>query len=240
MRILVSLYGVISYFFGVSGLLLLIGTMLGILPFNLAQVEYPGAMSYVVAVGLMLLFALQHTIMTLSGFKAALTKVIPEAAERMTFMFATGTVLWILFLFWPSLPTVIWNVDNTNLRYVLYGVAGFGWVYLFLATFAINHFELFGLQQSYFHLTGRPLTSVPFKENLMYKFDRHPIMTGVLIGTWATPEMTLDHLLFSAMLTVYIIFGVSGEERKLRAFHGQTYNEYAGRVRTLIPTFLKG
>ena len=240
MKILVLLYGVICYFFGVSALLGWLAAMEGLLPFNLAKIEYTGTTAYLGAIVLMGLFALQHTIMARPGFKARLTSVIPVAAERPTFMLFTGLFLWIVLLCWPVMPDVIWQVENQTLSYALIGFSLFGFLYLFIASFAINHFELFGLHQVFNHFTGKPLPNVPFKENLMYKFDRHPIMTGVLIVIWSTPKMTMDHLLFSILLTLYIIMGVSFEERDLRDSLGQTYGSYANRVRTIVPTFLKG
>jgi len=240
MKALVFLFGVICYFAGVSGLLLMIVTSLGLLPFGLAEVSYTGAMQYVAAIGLIVLFVVQHTIMAGADFKAKLASVFPAATERMFFMLATGVFMWAIFLFWPNMPAVIWNVDNINLRYVLHGLNLFGWTYLLLASFAINHFELFGLQQSWFYLSGRTVGPVPFKENLMYKFDRHPIMTGVLIGIWATPEMHMDHLLFSILVTLYIVYGVNKEEAKLRMHLGQVYSDYSRRVKSLVPVFNKG
>ena len=237
MKILVPLYAVTCYLLGVTSLLGWFAAMLGLLPFNLANVQYSGAMAYVAAFGLMALFGLQHTIMARQGFKQKLTSIIPVAAERATFVLATAVVLWFALLFWPDLPATVWNVEGQNLRYALRGLAIFGFGYLFIATFAINHFELFGLQQAYNHFQGQPVPRVPFRERLMYKFDRHPIMTGVLITSWATPEMSISHLLFSGMLTLYIVIGVTVEEGDLRTHLGQVYDDYARRVRTLVPTF---
>jgi len=238
MKILVPLYGVTCYLFGVTALLGWIAAMEGVLPFNLANVEYSGNMSYAAAIGLMLLFGLQHSIMARQGFKEKLTRIIPEAAERATYVLGTAITIWFMLLFWPADPSIVWQVEGTNLRYGLIGISVLGFTYLFIATFAINHFELFGLQQVYLYFKGEPMKPVPFKEMLMYRFDRHPIMTGALVGSWVTPEMTTDHLLFSAMLTVYIIVGVSFEERDLRANLGKVYHDYASRVRSLVPAFL--
>ncbi len=123
------------------------------------------------------------------------------------------------------------------LRIGLIAVAVAGWAYLFLASFAINHFELFGLRQVYQYFRGSEVTAVPFKERLMYRFDRHPIMTGALIGMWVTPHMRMDHLLFASMATLYIVIGVYFEERSLRRQWGATYDEYCARVGTIVPSF---
>ena len=61
--------------------------------------------------------------------------------------------------------------------------------------------------------------------------------TGILIGIWVTPAMTLDHLLFAAGSTVYIWIGVFFEERSLQRQWGRLYEEYRERVGTIVPTF---
>jgi protein-S-isoprenylcysteine O-methyltransferase Ste14 len=234
---LVLLYGVTCYLLGVSALLGWIAAMFGVLPFNVAPVEYSPTTAYLAAGGLMIAFGVQHSVMARASFKRWLTGFAPQAAERPTFVLATAIVLWALLLLWPSLPSVIWKVEDPQLRTAITGLGAVGFAYLFVATFAINHFELFGLQQVYSHFKGASIEPVPFRERLMYRFDRHPIMTGALVGSWATPEMTLDHLLFAAMLTAYIVVGVSIEERDLRRNLGEIYRTYAARVRTIVPTF---
>ena len=234
---LVLLYGVTCYLLGVSALLGWIGAMFGLLPFNLASIEYAPTTAYVAAGGLMIAFGVQHSVMARASFKGWLTGLIPPAAERATFVLATAVVLWAMLLLWPTLPSLVWQVEDVQLRHLITGVAAAGFAYLFVATFAINHFELFGLQQVYSHFRGGPVEPVPFRERLMYRFDRHPIMTGALVGSWSAPEMTLDHLLFASMLTVYIVVGVSIEERDLRQNLGEVYRSYAQRVRSVVPTF---
>ncbi|MEP6740173.1 MAG: hypothetical protein ABJA61_07325, partial [Caldimonas sp.] len=179
----------------------------------------------------------QHSVMARPSFKARWTRIIPPAAERSTYVLATGLALAALLVLWQPMPAIVWSVDAPILRWLLFGAALAGWAYLNAASFAINHLELFGLQQVYQVLRGHPLTSAPFQERWMYCFDRHPIMTGILIGIWVTPTMTLDHLLFAAGCTVYVWIGVHFEERSLRRQWGLLYEEYRGRVGTIVPTF---
>ena len=116
-------------------------------------------------------------------------------------------------------------------------IATLGWAYLFSSTFAINHFELFGVEQSYKYFKNQNLVKVPFKERFTYKFDRHPIMTGALLGIWATPVMRADHFIFSTLFTIYIIFGVSIEEKDLISQWDGSYLNYKKRVKSIVPTF---
>ncbi len=237
-RIAVFGYGVVAYAIGVAALLALILTMLGVFPF--AGVPL-GASSFGAGLTLdallLVVFALQHSVMARPSFKARWTRLIPAAAERSTYVLATGLVLAPMLALWAPMPNVVWSIDAPILRWCVLGLAVAGWAYLFAASFAINHFELFGLQQVYQTLRGRPLTEAPFRERWMYRFDRHPIMTGVLIGVWVTPTMTLGHLLFAAGSTLYVWVGVFFEERSLLRQWGSEYEEYRERVGAIVPTF---
>ena len=237
-RIAVFGYGVAAYTIGVAALLALILTMLGVLPFGGGRLGTLGfGAGLTLDVLLLVAFALQHSVMARPSFKERWTRLIPAAAERSTYVLATGIVLAPMLALWQPMPNVVWSIEAPLLRWCVLGVALAGWAYLFAASFAINHFELFGLQQVYLALRGRSLTEAPFQERWMYRFDRHPIMTGVLIGLWVTPTMTLDHLLFAAGSTLYVWVGVFFEERSLQRQWGTRYEEYRARVGTIVPTF---
>ncbi len=236
-RIAVFGYGVAAYGVGVAALLAVILTMLGALPFTGGPLKALGFRAgLALDLLLLVLFALQHSVMARPDFKARWTRVIPAACERSTYVLATGLVLLPTLMLWQPMPEVVWSVEDPLVRWGLLGIASAGWAYLFAASFAIDHFELFGLRQVYRALRERPPASTPFKERWMYRFDRHPIMTGVLVGIWVTPIMTLDHLLFAAGFTVYIWIGVHFEERSLHRHWGQQYEDYRKRVGTLVPT----
>jgi protein-S-isoprenylcysteine O-methyltransferase Ste14 len=237
-RVAVFAYGVLAYVVGVGALVGVILIMLGVVPFTGGAL---GTMSLGPALGvdllLLTLFALQHSVMARPSFKERWTRVIPAAAERSTFLLATALALLPLLWLWQPMPALVWSVPTPAVRWALLAIAVTGWAYLLLSSFAINHFELFGLQQVYQALRGRPLTQPPFQVRWMYRFDRHPIMTGFLIGMWATPTMTVDHLLFAVGVSIYIWIGVFFEERSLRRQLGRPYEEYCERVRSIVPTF---
>ncbi|MEO8307199.1 MAG: hypothetical protein ABI616_04075 [Pseudomonadota bacterium] len=233
----VFVYGLTSYLIGVAALLALILFMLGVVDFTggrLGELSFGSALMLDVA--LLVAFAIQHSVMARPGFKDLWTRVIPAAAERSTYVLATGLFLVPVLMLWQPMPAIVWSVDVPMLRWSLYGAALAGWVYLFAASFAINHFELFGLQQVYLALRERPLRPAPFRERWMYRFDRHPIMTGLLIGIWVVPTMKLDHLLFAVGCTVYIWIGVYFEERSMQRQWMQQYEDYRDRVGSIVPT----
>ena len=237
-RVSIFMYGVVAYLVGVGALVAAILILLSVLPFTggpLGTLSLGPALA--LDFSLLVAFAVQHSVMARPSFKARWTRIVPVAAERATYLLATGLVVVPLLLFWQPMPAPIWSVEAPVVRGLVYAVAVAGWCYLLAASFAINHFELFGLQQVYQTLRGRPLTRAPFRIRWMYRFDRHPIMSGILIGLWATPTMTLDHLLFAAGCTIYVWIGVFFEERSLRRQLGRPYEEYCARVRSIVPTF---
>ncbi len=232
-------YGVGSYVIGFASLLGVILASLGVIAFTGGPVHIgnPVAAGFF-DLGLLLAFGVQHSVMARAAFKQRWTRVIHPAMERPTFVLATGVVLLALLALWQPLPTIVWSSGAPFVRGAVTGVAFLGWAYLFAASFAINHFELFGLQQSWRGFRGQAPVPVPFRERWMYRFDRHPIMTGVLVGLWAVPEMTMGHLLFAAGLSAYLVIGVYFEERSLRRQWGDVYEAYARRAGTIVPVWL--
>ena len=119
---------------------------------------------------------------------------------------------------------------------ILTGLYFFGWLIVFLSTFMINHFELFGLKQAFENFMGRHPGVATFKMNFFYTIVRHPIMLGLLIAFWAAPLMTLGHLLFSIINTLYIFIAVKFlEEKDLRKAFGKEYEVYQKNVPMVIP-----
>ena len=132
---------------------------------------------------------------------------------------------------------VVWDVEADAARWVLHGLAALGWALVLVSTFLIDPFDLFGVRQSWRAALGRgPTPSAPFVTRALYRIVRHPIMLGFLVAFWATPTMTLGHLLFAGVTTGYILVAVKYlEERDLVAVFGDTYRDYQHRVPMLLP-----
>ena len=187
-------------------------------------------------IALLALFAVQHSGMARPAFKRWWTRFVPPAIERSTFVLVSSAVLALLFWLWHPLPLVVWQVDAGLARGVLWGVSLLGWLLVLTSSFTINHFELFGLRQVWLHARGRVAKDEPFVIRAMYRIVRHPLMLGFLIAFWVTPTMTIGHLLFTAVVTVYIFVAVKFlEERDLVAMHGDTYRDYQRKVPMLLP-----
>ncbi|MCK4950523.1 MAG: isoprenylcysteine carboxylmethyltransferase family protein [Gammaproteobacteria bacterium] len=187
-------------------------------------------------VGLLTAFALQHSIMARPAFKKRWTKMVPEAIERSTYVLAATLLLAAIVYFWQPLGGVIWQVENTVAITILYILFGIGWGILFLASFQINHFDLFGLRQVWLHFRGKPYTLLPFKMPWLYRYSRHPLYVGLMIGLWAAPTMTVAHLVFAVLCTGYIFVGATLEEKDLVDALPE-YSQYKKDVPMFMPKF---
>lgn len=182
------------------------------------------------------LFAVQHSAMARSGFKRWLTSWMPEPMERSTYVLVASLVLALLMWQWRPLPGLVWQAQATWAVYFLYALSVLGWFIVLTGTFMINHFDLFGLRQAWFAARNQPYKHVRFVEGFYYRMVRHPLMSGFIIAFWATPRMTLGHLLFAAASTGYILIAVKFmEERDLLRFHGDQYRRYQQRVPMICP-----
>lgn len=186
-------------------------------------------------ISLLGLFGLQHSAMARQGFKAWWTKFVPKPVERNTYVLFSSLCLITLFYFWQPLGITIWQVDNPIFRHLLDAGFGLGWLIILASTFLINHFDLFGLRQVYLYLRGQDYRPLQFVTPGPYNYVRHPLYVGWLLTFWSTPTMTIAHLVFAVVTTVYILIGIQLEERDLVKMHGQAYVDYRDRVPMLIP-----
>ena len=197
--------------------------------------EAPLAVALVSNVALIALFGLQHSVMARQGFKRAWTRIVPPQAERSTFVLFASLALILMFLFWKPIDVVVWEVATQPAQTVLWALFGLGWLIVLLSTFLINHFELFGLQQAYLYAQGREAAPPQMRQPLLYRYVRHPLYLGFFLAFWATPQMTLGHLLLAAGMSAYMLIAIRYEERDLVGLFGRDYEEYQARVGMLMP-----
>ena len=206
------------------------------------------------------LWAFFHSAMARQPTKKQLLKFIPECIERPLYVLQSAFLLHQVLRNWQALPTVVYEFPDTVKPFMTAGYL-FGWLFLVSSTFAIDHFELFGLRQglgmgNFLRLQSQETFVTRFHYNLV----RHPIMTGFFIMFWSTPIMTqgflklkfwkikfskysvsksvTGHLLFSAVATSYIYIAVKYfEEPDLVRMIGPQYEEYMAKTPSFCPLY---
>jgi methanethiol S-methyltransferase len=191
--------------------------------------------SLIVDVALLGLFAVQHSVMARPGFKRWWTLIVPKSVERSTYVLFASLVLLLLYWQWRPIAAPVWTVEAPLAVAAITAVFWFGWGLLLVSTFLLSHFELFGLKQVFARLFRRDLPAPQFHTPLLYRHVRHPIYLSFLLAFWATPSMTVGHLLFALATTLYILIAIQLEERDLIELFGDQYRSYRDRVAMLLP-----
>lgn len=237
MSLLFVLYGLLCYLFFLGTFLYAIGFVGNILVPKSMDSGATMSTGTAILINLAVLgvFALQHSIMARQGFKRWWTTIVPAPIERSTYVLFTNLALVLLFWQWRPFGSVLWDFSASPLKYLLWALCALGWMVVLISTFLLDHFELSGLRQVYFHFIGKEDPPKALRTPSFYKHVRHPIYFGFLVAFWATPVMTTAHLLFALATTGYIFIGIFLEERDLVAYFKEGYLDYRKRVPMLIP-----
>jgi protein-S-isoprenylcysteine O-methyltransferase Ste14 len=224
-------YSLFSYAIGAGALFWLIFAAGGLAPLGFAEISNGnGFIGLAVNVVLVLLFGVQHSVMARSGFKRKLVRYIPAHLERSTFVLVSGVLTLVIIALWQNVGTTVWTIENTLAAVALQVGYWFGIAYLLSSSFVTNHFELFGLRQAWLYFTNRPYTPLEFKQRLMYRYSRHPMMLGFLFIFWCSAEMTVTRFTLALLFTIYIFEGIRHEEGGLIEEFGDKYRQYRNEI----------
>jgi protein-S-isoprenylcysteine O-methyltransferase Ste14 len=237
-RTLILIYGLLCYLLGAA---VYFGGLGGFLANLLGRYSIDRGMTAEVFpalpinLGLILLFGLPHSLMARPRFKQWWARLIPAAAERSTYMLQASLMVLLLIWQWRAVPDVVWSLEQPWLKVFTWGLYLSGWLIAFLATLAIDHFELTGLKQVYAYFRRQPPRQTPFQTPFLYRIVRHPMQLGLLIAFWATPHMTVGRLIFALGMMAYICIGLTFEERDLVRRFGDLYLAYREQTPSLLP-----
>ena len=236
-RIGTFIYGTINYLIFFGTFLYAIGFIGNLIVPKSIDSGRTGPLSEALLIdaGLLMLFAVQHSLMARPFFKRAWTRIVPKPAERSTYVLLSSLALLLMFWQWRPIGGAIWSVEQPALRMLLYTLFATGWALVLMSTFLINHFDLFGLRQVFLYLLGRPYTQLKFGTPILYRHVRHPLYLGWLFAFWSTPTMTVAHLVFAIATTAYIFVAIQLEEKDLEDAYGDDYRRYKKTVPMIIP-----
>jgi protein-S-isoprenylcysteine O-methyltransferase Ste14 len=179
---------------------------------------------------LLLLFFAQHSIMARPWFKRWWRRWLPASLERSSYVLASSLVLVLIFRAWEPMPELVWRFEHPLAVIVLHALFWAGWLTVIVSSFIAGHWELVGLRQAIGGGAGRGLRVAG-----PYRWMRHPMIAGLLLGFWSTPEMSRGHLLFAGANLAYALVAVRWEERDLAVELGAEYEKYRREVPRWLP-----
>ncbi|MBF0311328.1 MAG: isoprenylcysteine carboxylmethyltransferase family protein [Magnetococcales bacterium] len=180
-------------------------------------------------------FAAHHSLAARPFFKAWLTRFLPPHLERLAYVLTSALLLVLVLWQWRPLPTFFWQVASPPGRLAVGALFLLGLAIALEGVRLTDGQHLLGIRQIRDHRRGQRPVLPGLQTRSLYRWMRHPIMTGTLILLWARPQMNGDHLLLALFFTGYIVVGTLLEERDLLTVHGEEYARYRREVPMFLP-----
>ena len=235
-RAAVLVFGVVSYAVFFATFLYLVGFVANlVVPKSIdSGATGPAGAAFLVNTLLLLAFGVQHSVMARPGFKVWWTRFVPRPIERSVYTLASSLALIALFVFWQPIPQPVWETSGVIASMLTIGLLS-GVALVLISTFLIDHFDLFGLRQTWIHFRGRSYEEKRFATPLLYKWIRHPLYVGWFMTFWITPVMSVGHLLLAFLMTSYVLIAIPMEERDLLRALGEPYRRWRERTPAFVP-----
>jgi len=217
------LYSLLAYFVFFGTFLYAIGFVgnIGLTNSIDGNPQMPAVPALLINGSLVLLFFLQQTSMSSPAFKRMRIKFIPTPIDRSTSVLATSLFLLLLMWQWQPIGGVVWKITNETIKTTLLIIYLAGWVIVFITTFLVNHFDLFGLRQSWLNFRKKTSERLPLPLALFYRLVRNPLYIGFLICFWTASTMTVVHLSFAMLATLYIMTVIQLEQKGININYGE-------------------
>lgn len=238
-RQLIFIYGIAAYLLFLAVFGYMAGFLLDLLvpkAINDQGAGASGGMTGAIGVNLTLIaiFGFFHSLLAREKVKSLLYRFLPRAAELSTYVVQSSLCLGLAMWLWQPLDVTIWKIEGAA-QMLPYAAFASGVGLVLWSTLLIDHFELFGLRQIWTHLRGKSMPAPEFKTPALYRIVRHPMQLGIIVLLFATPHLTLGHLIFAGSMTAYVVVGLHFEERALVRLFGDRYRAYQRSVPMLMP-----
>ena len=222
------LYSLVAYFLFFGTFLYAIGFVgnIGLTNSIDGNPKMPAVPALLINGSLVLLFVLQQTSMSSYAFKRWRIKFIPQPIDRSTSVLVTSIFLLLLMWQWQPIGGVVWQITSETAKTILLIIHLAGWVIVFITTFLVNHFDLFGLRQSWLNFRHKPSERLPLPLALSYRLVRNPLYIGFLVCFWTASTMTVIHLSFAMLATLYMMTVIQLEEKGININYGERYSRY--------------
>ncbi len=175
-----------------------------------------------------------HSLMARPGFKTHMQKILRPHLEAALYAMIASAGLIVVCLLYRPIGREVYALEG-GAALIVQVIFYAGWGLFLYCWFHLDLLEVVGLRPILRYLDGTAAPPGAFRPTGPFLWVRHPVELAFLVAFWAAPRMTVGHLLFAALMTVYTFIGIDLEDRKMLDLHGASYQEYVRRVPQIVP-----